>query len=37
MSKAGSSLQHCLKLPDVFGQVFQYSIKLYIGITTSIS
>ena len=32
---AGSSLEDCHKLPDVFEWLLLYSIKLYIGITTS--
>ena len=32
---AGSSLEDCHKLPDVFEWLLLYSIKLYTGITTS--
>ena len=31
----GSSLQYCHKLPEVFEKLSLYSVKLYIGITTS--
>ena len=34
---AGLSLQYYHKLPDVFEELSLYSIKLYIGITISIS
>ena len=36
LSKAGSSLYYCRKLPDVFEQASLCSIKLYIGITIPI-
>ena len=35
--KAGSSLWYCKKTLDVFEQLSPYSIKLYIGITASMS
>ena len=34
---AGQSLKYCHKLSDVFEQLSLYYIKLYIGITTSMS
>ena len=35
--KVGSSLQYCHKVRDVFEWLSLYSIKLYVGITKSVS
>ena len=36
-AKTGSFLQYCYRIADVFEKLSLYSIRLYIGITTSIS